>query len=446
MSTPLSVRQLLEAVDTAIQRRWPTPVQVEGELAQVSVASSGHAYLTLREASPQPGRGVAQFSAVCWRSTWDRLRHRPSEGQRVVVRGKLGLWVGRGNVQLTVLDIAPAGEGALAKEIAARRARLEEEGLLDPRRKRALPAVPAFVGVATSLQGAALQDFLKVSGRRWPAARILVAGCVVQGEMAPASVAQAVELLLDDGRAEVVVVTRGGGSREDLLAFQDEHLARFLAHCPVPVVSAVGHQVDETLADLVADVAVATPTEAAVHVLPDAQARAQQVDELQGRLTRATLDAVDRRARAVQALQQRLRHPAERLSALRRREEELRTRLVAAMRRALGAARQRVDGAPVRLGQVLSRALPQAGRRVDQAQTDLERAMARLLEARRQRVASARAQLHALGPQRVLARGYAVVTGPGGVLHGPKEAPAGTALTIRLAQGSLAATSDGEAS
>lgn len=440
----LTVRQLLETVDTVVSRRWPTPIEVEGELAQVTLAASGHAYLSLREASPGPVRPVAQISAVCWRSTWSTLRYRPEEGARVVVRGRLGVWMGRGNVQLQILSMSPAGEGALAREIAARRARLEADGLLDPRRKRDLPAVPRFIGVATSLQGAALQDFLEVSRQRWPACRILVAGCVVQGDAAPASVVQAVELLLDDGRSEVIVVTRGGGSREDLLAFQDEGLARYLAQVPVPVISAVGHQIDETLCDLVADLAVATPTEAAVRVLPDASALMQQLDDGTGRLVRAARAVVQRRRDRVEGLQRRLRHPRQRLEAQRAQVASAAERLVVATRRAVREGRRRVEASAPRLATALAVRVPAARRSLDQARGRLVLLGERQVTARQDRLRALVAQLEALGPQRVLERGYAVVTGPQGVVMRPNQAPAGVSLTIRLRDGWLRASSEGE--
>lgn len=441
-----TVRQVLDAIGTQIERRWPTPVEVEGELAQVSVASSGHAYLTLREAEPQADRSVAQLSAVCWRSTWQRFTPPPAQGARVIARGRLGVWTGRGQIQLQVLDIAPAGEGALAKEIARRRARLEADGLLDPRRKRPLPPVPSVIGVATSLRGAALQDFLEVSRRRWPAARVLVAPCVVQGDAAPPSVVQAVELLLDDGRAEVIIVTRGGGGKDDLLAFQDEGLARFLAACPVPVVAAIGHQVDQSLVDLVVDLSVATPTEAAVRVLPDASARAQQVDELALRLDGAMARGLMRRREAVTRAARALRHPSERLLAWRARTDDQAARLRAAMRRALREARARVSPAAPRLVAALPPRLARSGADVDRLRGAVLRAVHERLDRARQRVRAAQGQVDALGPQRVLARGYAVVTGPAGVVHGPEEAPAGVALTVRVARGAFGAVSTGDAS
>ncbi len=300
-----SVSALTRELHDLLAARYPV-IEVEGEVSNLAVPGSGHAYLTLRDAD-------AVLGAVAWRTTWRALAWRPERGDAVVARGHLGVFGGKGAYQLYVTDIRRAGEGALAAEIARRKARLEAEGLLDPRRKRPLPRFPSVVGVATSLTGAALQDFLKVSGRRFPAARVLVAGCTVQGASAPASVVQAVELLVDDGRAEVIVVTRGGGSKEDLLAFQDEGLARYLALCPVPVVSAVGHQVDTTLCDLVADVVAPTPSAAAETVFPDGDLLRQRADEAGMALAAALARAVRWRRERVAATKARLRHPGQRL-------------------------------------------------------------------------------------------------------------------------------------
>ena len=210
-------------------------VVVEGEVSQRHNPASGHCYLTLRDRD-------ATLAVVMWRSEWERSPYKPKAGERVLCAGRLGLYGGQSRYQLYARTVQPVGEGARAKRIAEITARLQADGLLDERRKRPLPKVPEVVGVATSLTGAALQDFLRVSAQRWPAARILVAGCKVQGPDSAGTVIQALELLAEDGRSDVFVVTRGGGAREDLAAFDDEYLARWIATSPVPVVSAVGHE------------------------------------------------------------------------------------------------------------------------------------------------------------------------------------------------------------
>lgn len=407
-----TVQSLTAELQQLVSTRYPQ-IEVEGEVSQVAVPASGHAYLTLRDQD-------AVLGCVAWRDTWSRQDYRPERGARVVCRGRMGVFGGKGAYQLYVHHIAPAGEGALAAEIARRKARLEADGLLDPRRKRPLPPFPAVVGVATSLTGAALQDFLKVTGERHPATRILVAGCQVQGVNAAASVVQAVDLLLEDGRSEVIVVTRGGGSKEDMLAFQDEGLCRFLANCPVPVVSAVGHEVDTSLTDLVADVVAPTPSAAAVAVLPDGEALAQRVDGAALALEAVVARRIARARQVVDAAQARLRDPRQRLIEVRRRAVELERRMAAAMQRRLPEAQARLVRAEERLGSAAQRGIADRRARVERW---MERG-------------------EALSPQRVLGRGYAVVIGPGGaVTHATDVAP-GDALVVRMQDGGIRATVD----
>jgi exodeoxyribonuclease VII large subunit len=402
---PLTVSGLNAALHELLGLHF-SAVSVRGELGQLQVASSGHAYLTLRD-------NKGSLSAICWRTNWASLRYRPKAGEQVICRGRIGVYSPQGRYQLYVTHIEPAGEGALAKELAARKARLEAEGLLDPRRKRSLPAFPKVIGVCTSLSGAALQDFLKVSRHRYPAARILVAGCLVQGREAAAEIVRAVELLVEDGRAELIVLTRGGGAKTDLLAFQDEHLARTIAHVPVPVLSAVGHEVDTTLCDLVADVVAATPSDAALLALPDAVTLAQQVDERLSDLAAAALRLLEERRLRLSNCRARMRHPGERLAQVRTRAEQRSERLQLAMANELGAT------------QMLTAAL--SGR--------LTPSMARHLERKRERISAAEGRLGALSPYAVLERGYAIVTGAEGVIQRANQVVSGQELAVRVHEG-----------
>lgn len=376
---------LAREIDRVLARHWPD-LAVEAEVSQKSIPASGHCYLVLRDRE-------ATLSCVMWRGDYERSSFQPAPGDRVIAVGRLGLFAGQSRYQLYVRAVRPAGEGDRARKLEQIKARLEADGLLDPRRKRPLPESPRFVGVATSATGAALQDFLEVSRRRYPAARILLAACTVQGPEAPSSVIRALELLAEDGRAEVIVVTRGGGSREDLAAFDDEWLARWVATSPVPVVSAVGHQVDDTIVDLVADAVAPTPSAAAVRVLPDAAARIQQVDEQALQLAAAIHRRIAVRRQELAALQHRLRSPAQRVEAARSRRAEL-------------------------LGR-------------------LELAAGRAVERRRAQLLSVEGRLHALSPLGVLERGYAIVHGPGGLVRDPAAVASGDALRIRVAGGTV---------
>ncbi|MFT6161296.1 MAG: exodeoxyribonuclease VII large subunit [Myxococcota bacterium] len=410
-----SVQALMDEIGRGISERYPR-VMVEAEVAQLTVAASGHAYILLREPGTQ--RAAATLSAVCWKSSWRGLSSRPKPGDRVVVRGKLSVYAQRGSVQLSVIDIQPAGAGALAKQIAERIARLTADGLLDPSRKKPLPKVPKIIGLVASPTSAAVQDFLRVSRERFPATRILLSPAVTQGAEAPSSVVRALDLLQEDGRSEIVVVTRGGGSKEDLMAFQDEQLARFVAAFPIPVVSAVGHQIDTTLIDLVADVAVPTPTAAAVEVLPDGAAMSRSVDEVDALLHAAIGRRVVTERSRLAALRARLRHPGQRLMDVRKRRDELVGRLQAVMARRLTDERADVDRQWTRIEQLGGMAVKQAAGRL----------------------AAQSAALQAMSPLAVLSRGYSVVTTDSGVLSDVGDVGVGDTVTVRLARGRLQAT------
>lgn len=382
----LGVAALTAEIDRLLGRTWPV-VLVEGEVSQLQTPASGHAYFVLRE-------GEHCLGSVMWRSDWSRSTYRPRVGDKVLCRGRIGVYGAQGRYQLYVSVIRPAGEGELQRELERRKARLAADGLLDPRRKRPLPRWPRVVGVVTSLTGAALQDFLRVSRERCPSTRILVVGCTVQGAEAPASVIRALELMYHHGKAEVVVVTRGGGSKADLMAFNDEQLARWMAESPVPIVSAVGHEIDTTLADLVADVVAPTPSAAAVAVLPDAGVLAQRVDDGVYALQAAMTRQLAHRRRELGQLQVRLRHPGDRL----------------------------------RDGQ----------RRLTELQARLQHAIGRQLRDGRQELLTARRALGALSPYAVLDRGYAIVTGPRGVVTSPEAVATGEELDVRVRGGRFA--------
>lgn len=427
-----TVRQLSAELERVIAARWPS-LEVEAEVGQVGLPASGHAYLTLRD-------GDALLNAVCWRDTWRGLPWRPALGDKVVCRGRMGTYPGKSGYQLFVHGVTKAGEGSHAADIAMRRARLEADGLLDPRRKRPLPTHPRVVGVVTSLSGAALQDFLKVSRQRYPAARIVVAGALVQGPTAPPSLVAAMDLLLEHGQAEVIVLTRGGGGKEDLLAFQDEGLARYVAACPVPTVSAVGHQVDTTLCDLVADAVAPTPTAAAMLVLPDGLALAQRVDELDARRHVAMARRIASGRRELRGLASRLRHPSAQNAARRQRVDDLHARLVRAVDTSLRRRAVKLAGLPGRLERGLVQRIPVARLEVDTASRRLLDALVRGLRERRLRTVALHDRAAALSPQAVLGRGYAVVVGPTGVVRDPSAVSAGDTLRVHVERGTFGAT------
>ena len=359
-------------------------VWVRGEISQPRTPSSGHVYLTLKDEG-------AVLPAVIWRSTAARLRFRPEEGQEVLVRGGIDVYPPHGRYQLIVRRMEPVGEGALRLAFEQLRATLAAEGLFDEERKRPLPPMPRRIALVTSRTGAAVRDMVSVIQRRFPAVHLLLLPVRVQGEGAAAEIAAALARADRIARADVIIVGRGGGSLEDLWAFNEEVVARAIAACETPVVSAVGHETDVTIADLVADVRAATPSQAGelvVPVLADLRAalareQAQLVQRMRVRLARAW--------QRVEALGDRpvLRDPVASVRLRRRGLEHLGRRLAGrSPGAALGRSRERLEG----LDQRLQRAARLRWHEADRALEGL------------------RGRLRALSPLAVLGRGYSLTT------------------------------------
>jgi exodeoxyribonuclease VII large subunit len=424
---------------------------VEGEVGRVTISSAGHAYFTLRDERNQ-------LQCMWFR---DQRLGSPFEartGLRVVAHGRIDLYEPTGTLQLYVDGLQPAGFGDLALRLEALKARLQSEGLFDPRRKRSLPLRPPVVAVVTSPSGAVWHDIRTVLARRWPLVGVLFVPCLVQGDAAPASIVAALgrvgryrEACLAAGRPDdapaVTILARGGGSLEDLWPFDDEAVVRAVVAHPVPLVSGVGHEVDVTLVDFAADVRAPTPSAAAEIVVPDRVEMLEGIAAGKGRLaasmsrrvmTARTAVATERRALA------RL-DPRARLTMDRERVGRLLDRASRALDARLDVGRLAVE----RLGGRLTPTLPDrlvAGREATgAAATRLPLlARARLAEARGSLAAGA-AALAVLAPQATLDRGYAIVrrAEDGSILRRPAEAPPRTALSIRLAGGTLDARSEG---
>jgi len=380
------IRALLEQ-EPLLQDVW-----IEGEVSNFSRASSGHIYFTLKDAG-------AQINGVVWRSQAQALTYTPRSGDQVVIHGRIGLYEQGGRYQVYVDAIRPAGRGSLFQEFERLKAQLEAEGLFAPERKRPLPAYPQRIGVVTSPTAAAFRDVLNVLTRRYPLAEVLLAPTLVQGETAPPRIVAALAALNTREDVDVILIVRGGGSLEDLWAFNDERVARAVAASRIPVISGVGHETDFTLTDFAADHRAPTPSAAAEMATPDraeSQAIVQQYQAQLARTFEARLrgfrDHVARLDRALQYLS-----PATRLAN----------------------ARQRVDD-------LLARA---------------DATVAHRLVVQRQQVQGLAARLTALNPDAVLARGYAIVQEreTGHVITSAKAITPGLALTLRLKDGEAAA-------
>ena len=452
----LRVSEVNRAVRHMLEDHWSN-VLIEGELSDVRRAK-GHVYFTLNDEDDP-----AQLRGVMFQSDVRRTKAPLRDGVRVRFRGSLSLYMARGQFQLIARSARLAGEGDLAARFKKLQAKLEAEGLLDPSRKRELPVLPRVVGVVTSKTGAALRDIMRVANERCPV-HILVADCRVQGEQAPASIVSALELVQRVDDLEVVIVSRGGGSAEDLWAFNDEEVARAIAACRVPVVSGVGHEVDITIADLVADVRAATPSNAAELVVPEREALLGQVRALERGLSRA----LDNRIGALRLKLERLLRPlydARRVIAPVRAElAELETELGRAQQRALRARRERLGTLQQRLMHADPRSVLRDDRRALAAWSARLRDLGRRpIRTRRETLVALRASLYgrarpmirearathaelcthldALSPLRVLERGYAIALHEetGRAIRSKSEVKQGDRLRVRVSDGEFGA-------
>ncbi len=370
-------------------------LEVTGEISGYKHHSSGHRYFSLKDEA-------SRVQCVMFREHAMALDFRPEDGMQVTVRGAASLFVRDGSYQLYVRVMRRAGQGDLLMRFEQLKRRLMAEGLFDPARKRPLPLLPKVIGVATSETGAALRDILRVARRRDPNVGVIVAPCAVQGAAAAGEIVEAIRRLNADGRSDVILVGRGGGSIEDLWAFNEEPVARAIAASRIPVISCVGHEVDFTIADFVADVRAATPSMAAELAVPEREQ------------LRVSLAALLRRLSASLENGQRVRRMRwERLCA---------SRALAAPDQVLLEPRRA--------------ALDALGAR-------LAAAGGAMLDGRRRKLDAITASLRAMNPEAVLARGYAIVTGPGGaLLTSAKGAKPGDAIGVRLSDGTLTAHVD----
>jgi exodeoxyribonuclease VII large subunit len=418
-------RELKQAVEPPFRDVW-----VAGEATGARRQSSGHVYFTLKDAD-------AAIDAVIWASTARKVRFDLRDGLEVVARGRVEIYAPRGRYQLVVQEIEPRGAGARALQLQQIRERLAADGLLDPARKRTLPFLPRRIGVATSPTGAALQDFLRVVRARFPGAAVYLAPCRVQGEGAAGTVASALRLLADFG-VDVAVVTRGGGSAEDLWEFNDERLARFIAAFPVPVVSAVGHEVDVTIADLVADARAATPTHAAQLVVPDRDDLAAGLAHLRARLRRAESEALGGRRQVLRALRAELADPRRILSDQRRRLEDRVQRARELVRERFRQEGARLEAAALGLRRQEPRARLRALRgRAEAARARLVAWSAATFRRESLRLAGLAGRLEPANVAKALSRGFALALRDGRLLRHSGEAAAGDAVRLVLGAGWL---------
>ena len=425
-----SLRELSDAIRATLDRGFAN-IWISGEISGTKPIPSGHCYFTLKDSE-------AQIKCVCWKLSYRRLRFKPKDGMQVLARGRVDIYEMRSEYQFVVEAIEPRGEGALRLAFDQLKQKLLLEGLFETARKRALPRIPWRIGIVTSPEGAVIRDFLQVLGRRFPGLHVRLFPARVQGAGSIEEVCRGIQFFGATGWAQIVVVARGGGSLEDLWTFNEEAVARAIAACPVPVVSAIGHETDVTIADFVADLRAPTPSAAAEMIVG---ARADLL---------ARIDAT--RARLIQLSRFRVATLARRL------HEQAIDRARALLHRNLARRVQRVDDAGERMRSALRgrlaeferkrRALEEKLRYYDlrpRFRRDRERmvaASARLealaqaaLTRRRQRLENLTAKLEQLNPRMVLGRGYAIVLDEAaGIVKDAANAREGAAVRILFAK------------
>ncbi|OAI12257.1 exodeoxyribonuclease VII large subunit [Methylomonas koyamae] len=410
-------------------------VQVQGEISNLSLPSSGHYYFTLKDAQ-------AQIRCAMFKGQQQRLRFKPANGDLVVATAQVSLYEPRGDYQLVVEHLAEAGDGALRLAFERLKQKLLAEGLFDQERKKPLPALPGRIGVITSPSGAAIHDILSVLKRRFPAIPVLVYPVAVQGDNAKFEISAALAKANRDPQADVLILARGGGSLEDLWAFNEEIVARAIAASEIPVISAVGHEVDFSIADFVADLRAPTPSAAAERVVPDANTLLGAFVGFERQILRLMQQKLLRQHQHLQWLQKALgsQHPGQKLQRNAQRLDELELRLQHALQNRLSQARQQLAVREQRLhrNQPLA-AIKSQQRQLQFFRQRLQAAMIGKIAMLKSRHAAAAQTLHAVSPLATLERGYAIVQHHGSPQLVKSIGPlnAGDLLDTRFADGRI---------
>ena len=409
--TALAITTLTRAAKDVVEGAF-TPLWVRGEISDFKAHRNGHWYFSLRDAE-------SRVRCVMWRTDVQRAPTKPTDGMLVTAHGQMTVYTAGGDLQLRVMRLGAEGDGLWRKALEETLTRLRNDGLLDDDRKRPLPRLPRVVAIVTSPDGAALQDIRAVAERRCASVQLVLVPAKVQGEGTAEDLVRAMEKIERWGGADVVIIGRGGGAREDLWAFNDERVARAIAACSVPVISAVGHEVDTTVVDLVADVRAATPSAAAEAAVPDRDALQRDVASLRGRLLSATTRVVQRRRQVVAAVGGRFAAGARGLAAL----EQARLR-------AFGAA----------MATNVRRSMQRKHALVDRFAPSLQAFPATALAPRQGTLAALAGRLDALSPLATLGRGYAVARSlEGQAMASVQEFTPGRPFDVLLADGAVRA-------
>ena len=404
-------------------------VRVEGEISGLARPSSGHWYFTLKDKQ-------SQIRCAMFRNRNQALKFVPTEGMLLMVRGRVSLYEGRGDYQLIVEHMDNAGTGDLQKAFEVLKAKLATEGLFDITRKQPLPTHPKHIGVITSPTGAAIQDILTVLKRRFPAIPVTIIPSSVQGEQAKHELVSALELAESANRFDVLIVGRGGGSLEDLWPFNEELVARAIADCTIPIVSAVGHEIDFTIADFVADYRAATPSAAAEILSPDRQAILNQLHLFSRKLTTLTRHKLQLIQKELDNMQKRLRHPGERLRENNQRLDDLEIRLKQAIRLKLERTQSSLERARDRAYQQNpQRKIELLKSRNELMHQKLIQLVSNNLEKRQFKLEKVSGELNAVSPLATLSRGYTITMTGESIVRSSRQLQQGDLVTTRFSEG-----------
>lgn len=426
--------ELNREVRMHIEMGFPRVV-LEGEISNLARPASGHMYFSLKD-------DKAQIRCAMFRSSAVRLSIRPANGMQVLVRGKISLYEPRGDFQLIADSMQDAGEGLLRRQFEELKAKLEAEGLFEQRHKQDLTHHPLRIAIVTSPTGAAVRDILHVLERRWPLGKVRLYPVAVQGDDAAAEIVHAIEVANRHAWADLVIVGRGGGSLEDLAAFNNEAVARAVFSSGIPVISAVGHETDFSICDFVADLRAPTPSAAAELATPDQAVLKEDFKRAERLIERAMLAQLQRNSQGLDHLYRRLqlRHPATLLAQQAKQLAGLQLDLVKCARAQLAQRKIQLDHLAQRL-QVHhpGRRLPELSRHIGSARQSLQRLIAARLKQDRQRLHDLVRTLNAVSPLDTIERGYAVVTSheTGEVISSIRQAREGEMIRTRLADGSI---------
>jgi len=427
----LTVSQLNRQVKRLLEGHYDF-IWIEGELSNLARPGSGHWYFTLKDDN-------AQVRCAMFRNRNQRVKQAPRNGQQVLLRARVSLYEGRGEFQLIVEHLEDAGAGALQRAFEELKAKLQAEGIFDEERKQLLPAFPQRIAIISSRSGAAIRDILTVFRRRFPAIELFLLPVPVQGAEAPPAIVAALQLANRLGEFDAILLSRGGGSAEDLTAFNDEALARAIADSEIPVVSAIGHEIDFTIADFVADQRAPTPSAAAEMLSPDQAELANRLRGYDYSLLRQLTRQLSLAGERVVALRRQLRHPGERLREQAQRLDDYEMRLRRGMEVSI---RHHRHSLALKAAQLQSRSpwqrLEKLRLQIHQLARRSAAGIQSVLTQRRQAIALASGKLDSLSPLATLRRGYAIVSDESGaVLTQSSQVKKGDLIDTRLAQGSL---------